>query len=178
MGSEASETAWWPSLCDTSPTSVTKRLTDCGPPCLQPCSGNFCVLATMCLKVGGPLRTYCCDTLRERMTSPTRARAQASLALVWGRGVGLWGTMFRALTPLRFSFGARRRAFVSMGRNNWVSVIICHYLSLSVTICHYLSLSVTICHYLSLGDCPASKLGVGVDEYVTMSKCPLQRAFT
>ena len=25
MGSEASETAWWPSLCDTSPTSVTKR---------------------------------------------------------------------------------------------------------------------------------------------------------
>ena len=25
MGSEASETAWWPSLCDTSRTSVTKR---------------------------------------------------------------------------------------------------------------------------------------------------------
>ena len=25
MGSEASETAWWPSVCDTSPTSVTDR---------------------------------------------------------------------------------------------------------------------------------------------------------
>ena len=54
------------------------------------CSGNFCLLATMCLTVGGSVRT-CCDTLRERMTSPTRARAQASLAACVGKGRGVVG---------------------------------------------------------------------------------------
>ena len=44
----------------------------------------------MFLTVGGPVRT-CCDTLRERMTSPTRARAQASLAACVGKGRGVVG---------------------------------------------------------------------------------------
>ena len=47
-----------------------------------------------------------------RRTSPLESSMTPASPLAWGRGVGVWGTMSRALTPLRFSFGARRRAFV------------------------------------------------------------------
>ena len=39
-----------------------------------------------------------------RRTSPLESSMAPASPLAWGRGVGVWGTMSRALTPLRFSF--------------------------------------------------------------------------
>ena len=39
-----------------------------------------------------------------RRTSPLESSMTPASPLAWGRGVGVWGTMSRALTPLRFSF--------------------------------------------------------------------------